>query len=132
MFDNGQTLSLSDIPVEFQPFFNAIYLMASGRGQNMATEFQSLLDWDAASFATLIVLQFLNTNGKKNAARAGEQWALSDTDCSRMMNPGSIDRLQSTVVNALKDHCSNVVSSSSQPSKLSRIVSQVRAHDIYR
>lgn len=61
LLDNGQALSLSDIPAEFQPFFNAVY--------GIATDFQSVADWDAASFATLIVLQFLNTNGKQCGSR---------------------------------------------------------------
>jgi hypothetical protein len=42
-----------------------------------------------------------------------------------MVNQAAIDRFNSTYINALKDHCCQL--SSAQPSKLSRIVSQVGA-----
>lgn len=49
----------------------------------------------------------------------------SDEDTSGYANLATVDRLRSTVVNALKDHCCNAATSHN--SKLANIIKQVRA-----
>lgn len=54
LFDNGQTLSLNNIPNEFMQLFTAI--------QHESPIFNTV-DWDSQSLATLLVLKFLDYEG---------------------------------------------------------------------
>uniref|UniRef100_A0A915CYX4 Uncharacterized protein n=1 Tax=Ditylenchus dipsaci TaxID=166011 RepID=A0A915CYX4_9BILA len=107
-FENGQVASLAHIPVEFQPLFCAI--------SAMAPSFQCLVEWDAACFASLIVLQFL--------------YISPEDDPTALINQSEIDRLHSTYVNALKDHCCNTTTP--QPNKLSKIINQATKLLVFR
>lgn len=50
-FDDNSVIPLSNFPAEFAPFFAAI--------ASFVDQFQSDVEWDVTSFASLLVLQFL-------------------------------------------------------------------------
>ena len=68
-----------------------------------------LIDWDIPCLASLIVLQMFKVG----------------PSISGIITQTSVERFNSTYINALKDHCCQ---SSTQPSKLSRIVAQVNIY----
>lgn len=75
-FDNGQNFALAELPTENRPLFNAI--------ASLAAELQSVVDWDAQCFASLLVLQLLNTN-----------WEGSSTAEKGFTDQSAIERLSS-------------------------------------
>uniref|UniRef100_A0AC34FAK0 NR LBD domain-containing protein n=1 Tax=Panagrolaimus sp. ES5 TaxID=591445 RepID=A0AC34FAK0_9BILA len=105
MFDNGQTLSLNNIPNELLPFFNAI--------QQESPLFNAV-DWDLQSFATVLVLKFLDYEDDRNT----------------IIDQTRIHQIHSTIINALKDHCCAVQNPSDN--KLSKILSQGVRFNNYR
>ncbi|KAI6241489.1 hypothetical protein M3Y99_00306700 [Aphelenchoides fujianensis] len=100
-FDDGTVASLSNMPPELAQLFVAI--------SSCVDEFRSSVDWDPASISSLLVLQFLAVG--------------PDEELSLFVNQATIDRLRSTIVNALKDHCCNATAQ--QNSKLANIVRQI-------
>lgn len=100
-FDDNTITPLANFPPEFAPLFTAM--------SSIVDQFQSDVDWDISSFASLLVLQFLAVG--------------QDEDLSVFSNQATVDRLRSTIVNALKDHCCS--STNQQSSKLANIVRQV-------
>ncbi|KAI6187982.1 hypothetical protein M3Y98_00304500 [Aphelenchoides besseyi] len=101
LFDDNTVALLADLPSEFAQLFAAI--------TSFVDDFRTCVDWDPTSIASLLVLQFLAVS--------------PDEDLSLFANQASIDRLRSTIVNALKDHCCNTIAQ--QNSKLANIVRQI-------
>uniref|UniRef100_A0A1I8B8Q3 Nuclear receptor domain-containing protein n=1 Tax=Meloidogyne hapla TaxID=6305 RepID=A0A1I8B8Q3_MELHA len=97
-FEGGICLKTEELPLEWRKWFGEVAAVAHA--------FRLLVDWDIPCLASLIVLQLFKIG----------------PNISGMINQSSVDRFNSTYINALKDHCCQ---SSTQPSKLSRIVQQV-------
>uniref|UniRef100_A0A914BUX2 Uncharacterized protein n=1 Tax=Acrobeloides nanus TaxID=290746 RepID=A0A914BUX2_9BILA len=108
IFENGQVAKLSSIPAEFRSLFEEIH--------KVAQQFRNLVEWDLASFTALLVLQYLGVS--------------EEGPRPNLVDQHSVDRLHSTIINALKDHCCNVATP--QPSKLAKIVAQVSQFSNFR
>lgn len=96
-FENGQTLASIEIPVEFRSLFDAIV--------EVAPTLHSLVEWDAACFASLIVLQLLHINPGETTIfeqSCKRRLFIEGEDCSMFANQANINRLNSTYINALK------------------------------
>ncbi|TKR76774.1 hypothetical protein L596_017867 [Steinernema carpocapsae] len=101
IFERGEHLEPLAIPEAFRHFFMGI--------QNEASQFQQLCEWDSPSFCTLLVLQFLGTSKELNM--------------SQLIGQNAIDKVKTTLINALKDHCCS--QANPQQTKLAKIVAQV-------
>uniref|UniRef100_A0AC34RQ10 Nuclear receptor domain-containing protein n=1 Tax=Panagrolaimus sp. JU765 TaxID=591449 RepID=A0AC34RQ10_9BILA len=96
LFENNVAVIHSDLPEEFMPLFNEI--------QVRCHSFQQIIDWDAPSFATSLVLQYFGP----------------EEDQTTLQDQAAIQRIHSTVVNALKDHC--CTANNPNDPKLSKII----------
>uniref|UniRef100_A0A1I7UHX9 Nuclear receptor n=1 Tax=Caenorhabditis tropicalis TaxID=1561998 RepID=A0A1I7UHX9_9PELO len=94
LFESGELFSISSFPTCFQQILRFMV----GKGSN----FNSLVEWEPQSFAAFIALQFLSGNTEQNVLG--------------LTNKPLVDQVQSTIINALKDHCSG------QQNKLAKIV----------
>uniref|UniRef100_A0A914MNU1 Nuclear receptor n=2 Tax=Meloidogyne incognita TaxID=6306 RepID=A0A914MNU1_MELIC len=104
-FEGGICLKTDELPVEWSKWFCEVTAVAHN--------FRMLIDWDIPCLASLIVLQIFKVG----------------PSISGMITQTSVERFNSTYINALKDHCCQ---SSTQPSKLSRIVAQVSQFEPFR
>uniref|UniRef100_A0A183CG68 Nuclear receptor domain-containing protein n=1 Tax=Globodera pallida TaxID=36090 RepID=A0A183CG68_GLOPA len=95
--EGGVCCTLDELPAEWRPWFGAV--------ASSAQAFRQLVDWDVVCLASLLVL-------------------LAIPNIASFVTQPTIDRFHSTYINALKDHCCSG-SAMLQPSKLSRIVSQI-------
>uniref|UniRef100_A0A914V696 Uncharacterized protein n=1 Tax=Plectus sambesii TaxID=2011161 RepID=A0A914V696_9BILA len=98
-FENGETIDVQTVPDCWRRLLTAIRIEANG--------FKHVLDWDASTFACLLSLVLLHY--PENSLN------LSDN--------ASVDRLESTIVNALKDHC--CAPTQPQPSGLAKVMAQI-------
>ncbi|KAF1761453.1 hypothetical protein GCK72_009709 [Caenorhabditis remanei] len=103
MFESGELFSLSAFPACFQQLLRFII--------SKAQSFSSLIDWEPQAFAGLIALQFLSGNTEQNVLG--------------LTNKGIVDQIQSTIINALKDHCSG------SQNKLAKIVRLIEEFDMF-
>ena len=99
LFENNIVVTMSDLPKEFVPLFSMI--------RQEFQPFQKTIEWDAPSFATSLVLQYFGP----------------EEDQMTLRDHGTIQRIHSTVVNALKDHC--CTANSPNDPKLSKIIALV-------
>ncbi|CAD6187656.1 unnamed protein product [Caenorhabditis auriculariae] len=94
VFEKGESAPLSAFPDVFLPFFSDIRIKS--------LSFSSVVDWDNQSYGALLALQLFAAN--------------TDMNYLNLTNKAAVDRLQSTVINALKDHCA------ASQNRLARIV----------
>uniref|UniRef100_A0A0N5CG46 Nuclear receptor n=1 Tax=Strongyloides papillosus TaxID=174720 RepID=A0A0N5CG46_STREA len=133
-------IDIKEIPQCFKPLFNSI--------SEIAHIFHSQLNWDHASFSTLMTIQLLN---RKNERCSDDLYAMNyetidsnvhskikteledvsgkDFNDINLQDIASVERLRSTLINALKDHC--CVSSNFQTNKLSKIIAQSTIFDSF-
>uniref|UniRef100_A0AC35TYS3 Nuclear receptor domain-containing protein n=1 Tax=Rhabditophanes sp. KR3021 TaxID=114890 RepID=A0AC35TYS3_9BILA len=128
---SGLYLNLSQIPEEINGFFRAVH--------KISLQFKNQLDWDLSSFSCLIVLQLLYRKDdsapyfdvKKGLPKVKteaietpatyESWV----SVEKISDDISLDRLQSHLINALKDHC--CAGPAYQANKLSNIIAQTNS-----
>ncbi|KAE9553799.1 hypothetical protein FO519_002969 [Halicephalobus sp. NKZ332] len=106
LFENSIVITMADLPKEFLPLFNSI--------RQEFQPFQKTIDWDPPSFATSLVLQYFGP----------------EDDQMTLQDHGTIQRIHSTVVNALKDHC--CTANSPNDPKLSKIISLSNRFTVFR
>ncbi|CAL2037067.1 unnamed protein product [Caenorhabditis brenneri] len=103
MFDSGELFSLNAFPTVFQQMLR--FMVSKG------ANFSTLVEWEPQSFAALIALQFLSGNTEQNVLE--------------LRHKPLVDQVQSTIINALKDHCSG------QQNKLAKIVRLLDEFDVF-
>ncbi|CAB3403419.1 unnamed protein product [Caenorhabditis bovis] len=100
VFENGDVADILGFP---EPFRKILYEMAS-----RLPAFASCVEWDADTFAALVGLQFLAGNQDQHLP---------------LQRRCDVDKAQSTILNALKDHCS------SSQNKLAKVVGLSKEFD---
>ncbi|CAQ48391.1 Nuclear hormone receptor family member nhr-6 [Caenorhabditis elegans] len=103
MFESGELFSLNAFPACFQQIIRFMV--------DKARTFSSLVDWEPQAFAAFIALQFLAGNTEHNVLG--------------LTNKPLVDQVQSTIINALKDHCSG------SQNKLAKIVRLTQEFDVF-
>ncbi|CAI2348014.1 unnamed protein product [Caenorhabditis sp. 36 PRJEB53466] len=102
-FESGELILVSAFPACFQQMLRF--------AMTKAQTFSALVDWEAQAFAALIALQFLSGN--------------TDLNVLNLNNKPLVDQVQSTIINALKDHCSG------SQNKLAKIVRLIDEFEIF-
>ncbi|CAI4227987.1 unnamed protein product [Auanema sp. JU1783] len=105
VFESGEQIPLEGIPDVLLRFFRAVVLESAS--------LQATIEGDQQSFCALQAMIFLSAHTRENPARE-----LNDIV--------TVDRLQSMVVNALKDHCA-----STAPNKLAKIMQHISKMDFF-
>jgi hypothetical protein len=115
-FENGETVDVHTVPENWRRLLTAIRVEASA--------FKHVLDWDASSFGCLLSLVLLHYPGKSGvqSSRTSPTAPLPENSLSLNDN-AAVDRLESTIVNALKDHC--CAPTHPQPSGLAKAMAQI-------
>ncbi|PIC38493.1 hypothetical protein B9Z55_010492 [Caenorhabditis nigoni] len=103
MFESGELFMLNAFPACFQQILRFMI--------NKAQNFSSLVEWEPQAFASFIALQFLSGNTEQNLLG--------------LSNKVLVDTVQSTIINALKDHCSG------SQNKLAKIVRLTDEFDVF-
>ncbi|CAJ0942197.1 unnamed protein product, partial [Mesorhabditis belari] len=104
IFESGERVPIGAIPEPFAAFFHTLALEWR--------PFRQSIDWEPPSFCALLALQLFSSNNETNSMGFGTK--------------PHVDKTQSTIVNALKDHCAT----GTQPSKLAKIVQQIEKFDV--
>ncbi|PAV65489.1 hypothetical protein WR25_24041 [Diploscapter pachys] len=98
VFEGGETAPLEAIPEPFRQVYAAIL--------EKAATFHSYVEWEPQSYSALLAIQYFSTNTEQNPLGLTQK--------------GSVDKVQSTIINALKDHCSS--GSPTTVNKLSKVI----------
>uniref|UniRef100_A0A0N4ZH03 Nuclear receptor domain-containing protein n=1 Tax=Parastrongyloides trichosuri TaxID=131310 RepID=A0A0N4ZH03_PARTI len=133
-------INIQEVEQYFKPFFKSV--------GEIATLFHSQLEWDNASFSTLMTIQLLNRKNEDctddsyamnyetidsniNSKIKNEHEDVGGKNCNdiNLLDVSSVDRLRSTLINALKDHCCS--STNFQTNKLSKIIAQSSIFEIF-
>uniref|UniRef100_A0AAF5DF49 Nuclear receptor domain-containing protein n=1 Tax=Strongyloides stercoralis TaxID=6248 RepID=A0AAF5DF49_STRER len=139
--------SASNIKIDIKEIEQCFKPLFKGIGE-IAKIFHSQLEWDHASFSTLMTIQLLN---RKNERCTDDSYAMNYETFNSNVNSKikmelddvggkeccdinlqdipSVDRLRSTLINALKDHCCS--SNNFQANKLSKIIAQSAIFDVF-
>uniref|UniRef100_A0A8R1I4E8 Nuclear receptor domain-containing protein n=2 Tax=Caenorhabditis japonica TaxID=281687 RepID=A0A8R1I4E8_CAEJA len=103
LFETGDLFYLSAFPAPFQNMLRFV--------MNKAQSFASHVEWESQAFAALVALQFLSGN--------------TDHNVLNLSSKALVDTVQSTIINALKDHCSGA------QNKLAKIVRLTDEFEIF-